>query len=200
MLKAYYNKEYIECGVDEAGRGALAGDVFAAAVILPHTFRSKMLNDSKQLTDKQRRELRLVIESKALSYAVARVSNQEIDKTNILLASITAMNRAIKQLSLKPEFIIVDGNKFFTDTGIKFQTIVKGDAQYMSIAAASILAKTYRDDYMIELSKQYPNYGWEKNKGYPTKDHRQAIKQYGITPLHRKSFRLLSERSLFDDN
>ena len=155
-----------------------------------------MLNDSKQLTDKQRRELRKIIEDKALDFAVAEVTNEEIDKTNILLASITAMNRAVKKLSIKPEFLIVDGNRFFTDTGIKFQTIVKGDAKYMSIAAASILAKTYRDDAMIEYSKQYPEYNWQKNKGYPTKDHRNAIKKYGITPLHRKSFNLLGEPSL----
>jgi len=211
MLRPYYDKTLIECGVDEAGRGCLAGSVFAVAVILPSgdTLQEdskhnkdtaqllSLLNDSKQLTDKQRRFLRPLIEKTALSFAVGEVTNKEIDKINILQASILAMNRAIKSLQVRPQMLLVDGNRFHTDTGIEFKTIIKGDATFMSIAAASILAKTYRDDAMIALSKQYPQYNWQQNKGYPTKDHRQAIKKFGISPFHRLSFRLLDDATLF---
>lgn len=198
MLKSFYeSSETIECGLDEAGRGCLAGSVFAAAVILPSDFSNELLNDSKKLTDKQRRFLRPIIEENALAFAVAEVTNKEIDKINILNASFLAMNRAVEKLKIKPELLLVDGNRFRTSLDIRFKTIVKGDAQLMSIAAASILAKTYRDDAMIELDRQYPQYNWKKNKAYPTKDHRQAIKDYGITPLHRKSFNLLGEPTLF---
>ncbi len=211
MLRPYYDKTLIECGVDEAGRGCLAGSVFAVAVILPSgdTLQEdskhnkdtaqllSLLNDSKQLTDKQRRFLRPLIEKTALSFAVGEVTNKEIDKINILQASILAMNRAIKSLQIRPQMLLIDGNRFHTDTGIEFKTIIKGDATFMSIAAASILAKTYRDDAMIALSKQYPQYNWQQNKGYPTKDHRQAIKKFGISPFHRLSFRLLDDATLF---
>ena len=198
MLKSFYeSSETIECGLDEAGRGCLAGSVFAAAVILPSDFSNELLNDSKKLTDKQRRFLRPIIEENALAFAVAEVTNKEIDKINILNASFLAMNRAVEKLKIKPELLLVDGNRFRTSLDIRFNTIVKGDAQLMSIAAASILAKTYRDDAMIEFDRQYPQYNWKKNKAYPTKDHRQAIKDYGITPLHRKSFNLLGEPTLF---
>lgn len=198
MLKQYYNSiDTIECGCDEAGRGCLAGSVFAAAVILPNDFKNDILNDSKQLTDKKRRELRDVIEKSAIAFAVCEVSNTEIDNTNILAASIEAMNRAVKSLKTKPEFLLIDGNRFRTDLDIPYKTIVKGDATYMSIAAASILAKTYRDDAMIALHKIYPQYNWKQNKGYPTKAHRQAIKDYGISPYHRKTFNLFEEPTLF---
>lgn len=198
MLKQYYNSiDTIECGCDEAGRGCLAGSVFAAAVILPNDFKNDILNDSKQLTDKKRRELRDVIEKSAIAFAVCEVSNTEIDETNILAASIEAMNRAVKSLKTKPEFLLIDGNRFRTDLDIPYKTIVKGDATYMSIAAASILAKTYRDDAMIALHKIYPQYNWKQNKGYPTKAHRQAIKDYGISPYHRKTFNLFEEPTLF---
>lgn len=198
MLKQYYNSiDTIECGCDEAGRGCLAGGVFAAAVILPNDFKNDILNDSKQLTDKKRRELRDVIEKSAIAFAVCEVSNTEIDNTNILAASIEAMNRAVKSLKTKPEFLLIDGNRFRTDLDIPYKTIVKGDATYMSIAAASILAKTYRDDAMIALHKIYPQYNWKQNKGYPTKAHRQAIKDYGISPYHRKTFNLFEEPTLF---
>jgi ribonuclease HII len=199
LLQQFYNFDNVlECGLDEAGRGCLCGSVFAAAVILRKDFKNDVLNDSKQLSDKKRRELRRVIEENAVAYAVAEVTAEEIDKINILKASILAMNRAVEKLKIKPSFLLVDGNHFHTQTNIPFKTIIHGDATYMSIAAASILAKTYRDDYIIELSKQYPQYHWDKNKGYPTKDHREALKQYGITPLHRKTYNLLGEQSLFD--
>lgn len=199
MLKQFYDiNNAFECGLDEAGRGCLCGSVFAAAVILNKDFQNEVLNDSKQLSDKRRRELRKVIEENAVSYAVAEVTAEEIDKINILNASILAMNRAVEKLKIKPSFLLVDGNHFHTKTNIPFQTIIHGDAIFMSIAAASILAKTYRDDYIIELSKQYPQYHWDKNKGYPTKDHREALKQYGVTPLHRKTYNLFGELSLFD--
>lgn len=198
MLKQYYKSiDTIECGCDEAGRGCLAGSVFAAAVILPNDFKNDILNDSKQLTDKKRRELRDVIEKSAIAFAVCEVSNTEIDNTNILAASIEAMNRAVKSLKTKPEFLLIDGNRFRTDLDIPYKTIVKGDATYMSIAAASIIAKTYRDDAMIALHKIYPQYNWKQNKGYPTKAHRQAIKDYGISPYHRKTFNLFEEPTLF---
>lgn len=198
MLKQFYNNiNTIECGCDEAGRGCLAGSVFAAAVILPNDFKNDMLNDSKQLSDKKRRELRDIIEKNAIAFAVCEVTNKEIDETNILAASIEAMNRAVKSLKTKPEFLLIDGNRFRTDLDIPYKTIVKGDATYMSIAAASILAKTYRDDSMIDLDKLYPQYKWKQNKGYPTKAHRQAIKDYGISPYHRKTFNLFEEPTLF---
>lgn len=198
MLKPYYDDKYnLECGCDEAGRGCLAGSVFAAAVILPKDFKNDLLNDSKQLSDKQRRILRDIIQEKAIAFAVCEVTNTEIDDTNILAASIEAMNRAVKSLKTRPDFLLIDGNRFSTESGIPYKTIVKGDAMYMSVAAASILAKTYRDDAMIELDKTYPQYHWKQNKGYPTKQHRQAIKDFGITPLHRKTFNLLEEPTLF---
>ncbi|MBP3254679.1 MAG: ribonuclease HII [Bacteroidales bacterium] len=197
MLKPYLNIGVTECGTDEAGRGCLSGGVCAAAVILPFDFKDSELNDSKQLSEKKRQRLRATIESNAVAYAVAFATNEEIDRLNILHASILAMNRAVKQLSVRPEFLLVDGNRFYTDTGIAFKTIVKGDATFMSIAAASVLAKTYRDAAMEELDRLYPQYNWRKNKGYPTKDHRQAIEKYGITPYHRKSFTLLKEATLF---
>lgn len=198
MLKPYYSDEnLIECGCDEAGRGCLAGAVYAAAVVLPHNFSNDLLNDSKKLSDKQRRALRTIIEEKAIAYAVCEVSNKEIDQINILQASIKAMNQAVKKLQVKPELLLIDGNRFHTDTKIAFKTIVKGDATYMSIAAASILAKTYRDDAMIALDALYPQYGWKENKGYPTARHRQAIKEYGICEYHRKSFNLLEPPTLF---
>jgi ribonuclease HII len=180
-----------ECGCDEAGRGCLAGAVFAAAVILPRDFQDNVLNDSKQLSEKQRYDLRPVIEREAVAWAVGIAEAGEIDSLNILRASILAMHRAMDQLHITPEHIIVDGNRFAPYCGIPYTTIVHGDGIYMSIAAASILAKTYRDDYMNELSESYPAYGWSKNKGYPTTEHREAIRQYGTTPYHRKSFTLL---------
>lgn len=198
MLKQFFsNKETIECGCDEAGRGSLAGPVVAAAVILPHGFSHPLLNDSKKLSDKQRRFLRPIIEQNALAYCVGFVSNQEIDKINILQASFLAMNRAIEGLKHKPELLLIDGNRFNNKTDIAFQCIVKGDSLYQSIAAASILAKTYRDDYMLNLHKEFPKYHWNKNMGYPTKQHRQAIIENGISPFHRKSFNLSFQTSLF---
>ncbi len=198
MLKQFFsNKETIECGCDEAGRGCLAGPVVAAAVILPQGFSHPLLNDSKKLSDKQRRFLRPIIEQNALAYCVGFVSNQEIDKINILQASFLAMNRAIEGLKQKPELLLIDGNRFNNKTDIAFQCIVKGDSLYQSIAAASILAKTYRDDYMLNLHKEFPKYHWDKNMGYPTKQHRQAIIENGISPFHRKSFNLSYQTSLF---
>lgn len=180
----------IEVGCDEAGRGSLAGPVFAAAVILPFDFRFGGLNDSKQLSERERIELRKLIEKDALCYAVASCSPEEIDRLNILWASVEAMHKALAKLSLLPEHIIVDGNHFRPYRDIPFTKVIKGDAKYCSIAAASILAKTYRDDYMREIHKQYPQYGWSDNKGYPTEKHRTAIEKYGITRFHRESFRL----------
>ena len=198
MLKQFFsNKETIECGCDEAGRGCLAGPVVAAAVILPQGFLHPLLNDSKKLSDKQRRFLRPIIEQNALAYCVGFVSNQEIDKINILQASFLAMNRAVEGLKQKPELLLIDGNRFNNKTDIAFQCIVKGDSLYQSIAAASILAKTYRDDYMLNLHKEFPKYHWDKNMGYPTKQHRQAIIENGISPFHRKSFNLSFQTSLF---
>ena len=197
MLKQFFsNKETIECGCDEAGRGCLAGPVVAAAVILPHGFSHPLLNDSKKLSDKQRRLLRPIIEQNALAYCVGFVSNQEIDKINILQASFLAMNRAVEGLKQKPELLLIDGNRFNNKTDIAFQCIVKGDSIYQSIATASILAKTYRDDYMLNLHKEFPKYHWDKNMGYPTKQHRQAIIENGISPFHRKSFNLLGDTQL----
>lgn len=195
-LKANYSKFTLECGCDEAGRGCLAGPVVAAAVILPLDFHCPQLNDSKQLTEKERDELRPIIEKEALTWAVALVDNLEIDKINILNASILAMHRAIDKLIIKPEFIIVDGNRFKPYPAINHQTIVKGDSKYLSIAAASVLAKTHRDDLMQSLHALYPMYGWDANKAYPTIKHREAIRKYGTTPLHRMSYDLLGEAKL----
>lgn len=191
MLKFKYSKYKLEAGTDEAGRGCLAGPVVAAAVILPKGFKHPLLNDSKQLTEKQREKLRPFIEEHALAYAVAYVNETKIDEINILQASILAMHKSIDKLQIQPEFIIVDGNKFKDYKKIPHQTIVKGDAKFMSIAAASVLAKTYRDDYMRKIAKEHPNYYWHKNKGYPTKQHRDGIRAFGITKYHRKTFRLL---------
>jgi len=190
MLKPFFSI-YVECGTDEAGRGCLAGPVTAAAVILPKSFKNKKLNDSKLLNVKSRNNLRKIIIDNALDYAISHVSVEKINEINILNASILAMNQAINQLQIKPEFIIVDGNRFESNNMIPFKCIIKGDSKYMNIAAASILAKTSRDDLMINLSKKNPNYGWEQNKGYPTKTHREAIKKYGISIHHRKSFKLI---------
>lgn len=194
MLELKYNTNCLEAGCDEAGRGCLAGPVFAAAVILPDNFSNKLLNDSKQLSEKQRTCLRTVIEHEALAWAVASVDNHEIDQINILNASILAMHRALDQLTLRPEHIIVDGNRFKPYQQIPHLCIVKGDGKYMSIAAASILAKTHRDEYMEKLHRQYPHYNWQKNKGYPTKEHRKGITQYGTTDFHRMSFNLLDRQ------
>lgn len=187
-----------EAGCDEAGRGCLAGPVFAAAVILPPDFRSHELNDSKQLTEKKRYALRPVIEREALAWAVSVVTAEEIDRINILKASFLAMHRAIEQLAVRPDHLLIDGNRFTPYAGISHTTVVKGDGKYLNIAAASILAKTYRDDYMNELAVLYPDYRWQENKGYPTKAHRQAIRRCGITPYHRKTFTLLPEQLVLD--
>ncbi|MCR5817839.1 MAG: ribonuclease HII [Prevotella sp.] len=199
MLKNCYYKNMIEAGCDEAGRGCLAGAVYAAAVILPSDYHNEMLNDSKQLTERRRYLLRTEIERDAVAWAVGIVSPEEIDKINILNASILAMHRALDQLKVRPEAIIVDGNRFKPYTSpnpIPHTTIVKGDAKYLSIAAASILAKTYRDDYMNQLAEEYPQYDWLSNKGYPTKKHREAIRLYGTTPYHRRTFNLLGDGQL----
>ncbi len=196
MLQPYYRQGIIEAGLDEAGRGCLAGPVYAAAVILPPDFCHPLLNDSKQLTEKRRYALREVIEREALAWAVGVVDNKEIDQINILRASILAMHRAIDKLQLRPEHLLVDGNRFYAYPDIPHTTIVNGDATYMSIAAASILAKTYRDDFMQQAHEQYPQYHWDSNKGYPAKVHRQAIAEYGTTPLHRMSFNLLGSGQL----
>ena len=200
MLKPYYHKDVIEAGCDEAGRGCLAGPVFAAAVILPQwsTFNSQLstLNDSKQLSEKKRYALREVIEREAAAWAVGIVTNEEIDKINILRASILAMHRALDQLKVRPEEVIVDGNRFTPYRDLPYTTIVKGDGKYMSIAAASILAKTYRDDYMQKLHTEYPAYHWDSNKGYPAPAHRQAIREHGPTPYHRMTFNLLGSPQL----
>ncbi|MDA0194826.1 MAG: ribonuclease HII [Bacteroidetes bacterium] len=191
MLKPYYQKELIEAGCDEAGRGCLAGPVVAAAVILPIKFRHKTLNDSKQLSKKLRDELELEIKKKALAWAVTEVSNEEIDEINILNASFRAMHLAVSKLQLKPEMLLIDGNRFTQYKDLLHQCIVKGDAKFYSIAAASVLAKTHRDRLMKKQSEVYPGYKWETNVGYPTLEHREGIRQLGITPLHRKSFQLL---------
>lgn len=196
MLLPYQNKDLVEAGCDEAGRGCLAGAVYAAAVILPHDFENELLNDSKQLTEKQRYALRQVIESQALAWAVGVVSPAEIDEINILNASILAMHRAVEQLAIKPQHLLVDGNRFKPYHDIPYTTVVKGDGKYMSIAAASILAKTYRDDYMNALHAEYPCYAWDRNKGYPTKAHREAIRSHGISPYHRRTFNLLGDAQL----
>lgn len=191
MLKNYYEQGRVEAGCDEAGRGCLAGSVYAAAVILPPDYHNERLNDSKKLTARQRYALRQDIERDAVAWAVGVVTPQEIDQINILNASILAMHRALDQLQVRPEAIIVDGNRFKPYRDLPHTTIVKGDGKYMSIAAASILAKTYRDDYMDGLAVEYPQYDWQGNKGYPTKKHREAIRGYGTTPYHRMSFNLL---------
>ena len=196
MLKNCYNEGKIEAGCDEAGRGCLAGSVYAAAVIFPADYQNEELNDSKQLTDKKRHQLREIIERDALAWAVGVVTPEEIDKINILNASFLAMHRALDQLTVRPEAIIVDGNRFKQYGKIPHTCIVKGDAKYLSIAAASILAKTYRDDYMDGLAEEYPQYDWKSNKGYPTKKHREAIRQYGVTPYHRMSYNLLGDGQL----
>lgn len=196
MLLPYLQENRIEAGCDEAGRGCLAGAVYAAAVILPLDFKNEMLNDSKQLTEKQRYALRSVIEESALAWAVGIVSPEEIDQINILNASFLAMHRAIDQLKIRPQHLLIDGNRFNPYPGIPHTTIVKGDGKYLSIAAASILAKTYRDDYMNELHREYPVYDWDHNKGYPTKKHRAAIAAHGISPYHRKSYNLLGNGQL----
>ena len=193
MLKKFQTEGVIEAGCDEAGRGCLAGDVYAAAVILPHDFENELLNDSKQLTEAQRYQLREIIEKEAVAWAVGIVTAAEIDKINILRASILAMHRAVDKLAVRPQHLLIDGNKFSPYPGITHNTVVKGDATYMSIAAASILAKTYRDDYMLALAKEYPMYDWQSNKGYPTAKHRAAIREHGTTPHHRMSFNLLGE-------
>jgi ribonuclease HII len=196
MLKGHYYDGKIEAGCDEAGRGCLAGSVYAAAVILPDGYENPLLNDSKQLTEKRRYELREMIERDAVAWAVGIVTPEEIDKINILNASILAMHRALDQLKVRPEAIIVDGNRFKKYQDLPHTTIVKGDGKYMAIAAASILAKTYRDDYMNQLAEEYPQYDWRKNKGYPTKKHREAIRQHGTTPYHRMSYNLLGDGQL----
>ena len=198
MLEKYLIKGRIEAGCDEAGRGCLAGPVTAAAVILPEDFHNDLLNDSKQLTERQRDILRPIIEREAIAWAVAFVSPQEIDEINILKASFTAMHRAIDQLKVRPEALLIDGNRFIKYHDLPHNCIVKGDGKMMSIAAASVLAKTHRDEYMYRIAKDFPQYAWEKNEGYPTPAHREAIEKYGTTPHHRMTFQLLNAHlSLF---
>jgi ribonuclease HII len=198
MLKLNFSGLFLEAGTDEAGRGCLSGPVVAAAVILPKNFSHPFLNDSKQLSEKKREELRPIIEKNAVAFGVSFVWQDEVDTINVLQASITGMHRAIDALKITPEFIIVDGNKFRNYKEIPHETIVKGDAKFMSIAAASILAKTYRDDYMVKIHKELPMYNWAKNKGYPTKEHRNAIRKFGATNHHRKTFKLLPEQTKLD--
>ena len=199
MLKSHYYESLIEAGCDEAGRGCLAGSVYAAAVILPSDYQNELLNDSKKLTAKKRYALREEIERDAIAWAVGIVTPEEIDKINILNASFLAMHRALDQLKVRPEAVIVDGNRFKPYHDLPSTTIVKGDGKYLSIAAASILAKTYRDDYMLSLAEEYPQYDWQSNMGYPTRKHRQAIREHGITPYHRKSYNLLGDGQLSFD-
>nr|WP_314496814.1 ribonuclease HII [uncultured Prevotella sp.] len=199
MLKSHYYEGLIEAGCDEAGRGCLAGSVYAAAVILPSDYQNELLNDSKKLTAKKRYTLREEIERDAIAWAVGIVTPEEIDKINILNASFLAMHRALDQLKVRPEAVIVDGNRFKPYQDLPSTTIVKGDGKYLSIAAASILAKTYRDDYMLSLAEEYPQYDWQSNMGYPTKKHRQAIREHGITSYHRKSYNLLGDGQLSFD-
>ena len=198
MLQRFLIEGRIEAGCDEAGRGCLAGPVTAAAVILPPDFEHPLINDSKQLTEHQRNLLRPIIEREAVAWAVAMVSPREIDRTNILRASITAMHRAVDQLAVRPEALLIDGNRFYPYPGIPHTTIIKGDGKILSIAAASILAKTHRDELMSRLAEQFPQYHWDKNKGYPTPDHRAAIAQYGPSEHHRRTFTLLKQPTLFD--
>lgn len=199
MLESHYYKDMVEAGCDEAGRGCLAGSVYAAAVILPPGYQNAELNDSKKLTDKKRKALRVQIERDAVAWAVGIVTPEEIDKINILNASFLAMHRALDQLKVRPEAVIVDGNHFKPYKDLPYTTIVKGDGKYLSIAAASILAKTYRDDYMDALAEEYPQYDWKSNKGYPTKKHRAAIREFGVTPYHRMSYNLLGSGELSID-
>ena len=199
MLRNNYYEGMVEAGCDEAGRGCLAGSVYAAAVILPPDYHNELLNDSKQLTEKRRYALREVIQREAVAWAVGVVTPEEIDNINILNASILAMHRALDQLAVRPEAVIVDGNRFKPYGGLPYSTIVKGDGKYLSIAAASILAKTYRDDYMGKLAEEYPQYDWKSNKGYPTKKHRDAIRKFGTTPYHRRTFNLLGDTQLSFD-
>ena len=199
MLKSHYHEGLVEAGCDEAGRGCLAGSVYAAAVILPPDYENAALNDSKQLTEKQRYALREVVVRDAVAWAVGVVTPEEIDKINILNASILAMHRALDQLTVRPEAVIVDGNRFKPYHDLPWATIVKGDGKYLSIAAASILAKTFRDDYMNQLAEEYPLYDWKGNKGYPTRKHRDAIRLHGVTPYHRRSFNLLGDGQLMLD-
>ncbi|MDO8999628.1 MAG: ribonuclease HII [Bacteroidota bacterium] len=194
MLKSYFNKKLIEAGCDEAGRGCLAGPVYASAVILPINYKNKWLNDSKKLSDKDRYELRPEIEQNAISWAIGVVDHKEIDKINILNASFLAMHRAIDQLMSVPESLLIDGNRFKTYKNIPHNCIIKGDGKYLSIAAASILAKTYRDDFMKKMAIKHPEYNWDNNMGYPTKKHREAIKTHGVTPIHRLTFQLLPKQ------
>ena len=198
-LLSHYYEGKVEAGCDEAGRGCLAGSVYAAAVILPPDYKNELLNDSKQLTERRRYELRSQIERDAVAWAVGVVTPEEIDHINILNASILARHRALDQLEVRPEAVIVDGNRFKPYRDLPSTTIVKGDGKYLSIAAASILAKTYRDDYMNQLAEEYPQYDWLSNKGYPTKKHREAIREFGITPYHRKSYNLLGDSQLSFD-
>lgn len=190
MLKKFLHKDVIEAGCDEAGRGCLAGPVFAAAVILPPDYKNKLLNDSKKLTEKMREQLRPIIEKEAIAWAVASCDNHEIDKINILNASILAMHRAVEMLQKKPEFLLIDGNRFKPYKDIPHETIVKGDGKFMSIAAASVLAKTYRDEFMQKIHAEHPHFDWQKNKGYPTAHHRNLLIEHGPTPYHRRSFQL----------
>ena len=197
-LKLKFSKVEFECGTDEAGRGCLAGPVTAAAVILPDNFANDILNDSKLLSEKKRDFLKPIIEMNSISFSFSHIFPEEIDKINILNASILAMHKSVEQLRISPEFIIVDGNKFKPFNNIPFETIVKGDGKFLSIAAASVLAKTYRDKYMVKIHEEFPMYNWKQNKGYPTKEHRAAIKKYGVTKYHRKSFRLLPDQLTFN--
>lgn len=197
MLKVQYSDK-IEAGTDEAGRGCLAGPVTAAAIILPKNFKNSLLNDSKQLSGNHRLELKKLLSTVANCFAVAHIFEKEIDEINILNASILAMHKSIDGLTITPEFLLVDGNRFKPFKNIPHKCIIKGDSKYMSIAAASIMAKTYRDEYMLKLHEEYPMYNWAKNKGYPTKEHREAIKKFGVTKYHRKSFRLLPEQLSLD--
>lgn len=198
MLPAFYKANQIEAGCDEAGRGCLAGPVYASAVVLPKTYKNKWLDDSKKLSDKDRYELCPEIEAKAMAWAIGSVDNLEIDRINILKASFLAMHRAIDKLKIKPELLLIDGNRFTPYKKINHQCIIKGDSKYLNIAAASILAKTYRDDYMKEQALRYPQYNWEQNMAYPTKKHREAIKEFGTTPLHRMTFQLLPKQLELD--
>lgn len=198
MLKNNFSGYQFEVGTDEAGRGCLSGPVVAAAVILPLDYHNKLLNDSKQLSEAKRKKLRPIIEKDALAFGVSFVNEKEVDQLNVLQASITGMHRAIAMMSITPEYIIVDGNKFKPYKDVPFETIVKGDAKYLSIAAASVLAKTYRDDFMEKIHEEFPFYNWKNNKGYPTKEHRKAIQEYGITKYHRKTFKLLPSQLKFD--
>lgn len=198
MLKQYFKENTIEAGCDEAGRGCLAGPVYAAAVILPPDYKNEKLNDSKQISEKKRNELRLEIERNAISFCVASMDNNEIDSINILKASILSMHKAVAGLKVVPELLLIDGNKFIPYKGIPHKCIIKGDATYMSIAAASILAKTYRDEFMYKIAKEFPQYHWEQNKGYPTEAHRKAIEEFGVTKYHRLTYKLTdTQLSLF---